>query len=289
MSADQTVLGPKNERVRALRRLATQRRVRRAEGLALVEGPRLVAEALAGRRTAHRVREVFHEIDLAPDSLDRAIELGVVLTRVAPGALAKVLDTVTPQPVVATVTFSGEEVAIEDLPPERPVLVLVDLRDPGNLGTLLRTAEAAGCGAVVLAGSCCDPSSPKVVRAAAGSWLRSTIIELDDPIGVVERFRSTGRPVFAAALDGDAESFWTSDLARAAIVIGNEAHGLDDVVVAACGASVIIPFDGPTESLNAAMAGAVLAFEAFRQRSTATIGPAAETRSTNPNPSDRLM
>ncbi len=272
MRADETVLGPKNQRVRALRRLATQRRVRRAEGLALVEGPRLVAEALADHDTVGRVREVFHEIDLDPASVATARHHGVALTRVAPGSLAKVLDTVTPQPVVATVVFSSEELALEDLPLERPVLVLVDLRDPGNLGTLLRAAEASGCGGVILAGSCCDPSSPKVVRAAAGSWLRTTIIELDDPLDVIDRFRAHGRRVVAAALDHRAETMWTSDLARAAIVIGNEAHGLDEAVVAACSAVVVIPFDGPTESLNAAMAGAVLAFEALRQR----LGP--ETR-----------
>lgn len=264
MSRRDLVLGPTNARVRALRRLATQRRDRRVQGVALVEGPTLVREALSSDSTIGRIREIYTEVPLDRDDQRRADEASIPVTLVEPGVLAGVLDTVTPQPVVAIVeTASG---SLDLLALDRPVLVLVEVRDPGNLGTLIRTAEAAGCAGVVLAGNCVDPTNPKVVRSSAGSWLRTTIVEDADVGAVIAGLADQGRPIVAAALDADSTDMWHTDLTCAAILLGNEAHGLPAEVVARADATVIIPFDGPTESLNVGVAGAVLAFEALRQR-----------------------
>ncbi|MEZ5226448.1 MAG: RNA methyltransferase [Acidimicrobiales bacterium] len=203
MSRRDLVLGPNNARVRALRRLATQRRDRRVEGVALVEGPTLVAEALSDDRIIGRVREVFTESPLERSAQARADDASIPVTFVEAGVLDKVLDTVTPQPIVAVVeTLSA---SIELLATDRPVLVLVDVRDPGNLGTLIRTAEASGCAGVVLAGTCVDPTNPKVVRASAGSWLRTIVVEDRDIGAVIDGLADQRRPIVAAALvDGAA-------------------------------------------------------------------------------------
>ncbi|MEZ5379756.1 MAG: RNA methyltransferase [Acidimicrobiales bacterium] len=264
MSRRDLVLGPNNARVRALRRLATQRRDRRVEGVALVEGPTLVAEALSDDRIIGRVREVFTESPLERSAQARADDASIPVTFVEAGVLDKVLDTVTPQPIVAVVeTLSA---SIELLATDRPVLVLVDVRDPGNLGTLIRTAEASGCAGVVLAGTCVDPTNPKVVRASAGSWLRTIVVEDRDIGAVIDGLADQRRPIVAAALVDGARDLWQTDLTRAAILLGNEAHGLPADVIARADTSVVIPFDGPTESLNVGVAGALLAFEALRQR-----------------------
>lgn len=264
MSRRELVLGPNNPRVRALRRLATQRRDRRVEGVALVEGPTLVAEALADDRTIGRVREIFTEQPLDRLDQQRADDHTIEVTLVEAGVLAKVLDTVTPQPVVAVVETASA--SLELLVGDRPVLVLVDVRDPGNLGTLIRAAEASGCAGVVLTGSCVDPTNPKVVRSSAGSWLRTIVVEDSDVGAVMAGLADQDRPIVAAALGEASVDMWQTDLTRAAIMLGNEAHGLPAEVVARADASVIIPFDGPTESLNVGVAGALLAFEALRQR-----------------------
>ena len=264
MSRSELVLGPNNPRVRALRRLATQRRDRRVQGVALVEGPTLVAEALGNDDTIGRIREIYTENPLERDSQQRADLASIAVTLVEPGVLDKALDTVSPQPVVAIVEQSSA--SLESLPLDRPVLMLVDVRDPGNMGTLIRTAEASGCAGVVLAGSCVDPSNPKVVRSSAGSWLRTPIVELPDAFETLAVLSAQSRPTLAAALVPGAVEMWHADLGRAVIVLGNEAHGLSPEVVEACDAAVIIPFDGPTESLNVGVAGALLAFEGLRQR-----------------------
>jgi TrmH family RNA methyltransferase len=232
--------------------------------VALVEGPVLVAEALADASTRARIREIYTESVLDPASSQFAAAAGIPVCAVAPGGLDRVLDTVTPQPVVAVVT--SVSAPLDRLGSDRPVVMLVDVRDPGNLGTLIRTAEAAGCAGLVLAGSCVDASNPKVVRAAAGAWMRSTIVEIADPLLAIEQLRATGRRVVATALRPSAVSLYDTDLRSAAVVLGNEAHGLSDDVIDAADSVMIIDFDGPTESLNVAVAGAVCVFEALRQR-----------------------
>jgi TrmH family RNA methyltransferase len=250
--------------------LINQRRARREQGVVVIEGPTLVAEVLADESLRARTRAIYIDSRFADEPGAEQVRAasdrfaGTVVHTVAAGVLERVLDTVAPQPVAAVVATVGHPVTA--LGVDRPVLVCVDVRDPGNLGTLIRAAEAAGCAGIVLAGHCVDPTSPKVVRAAAGAWLRSVIVEIGSPVDAFDALRSTGRPVIAAALAAGAVSMWEADLARAAIALGNEASGLSPELVAMADSAVSIPFDGPTESLNVGVAGAVLAFESLRQR-----------------------
>ncbi|MEL6985816.1 MAG: RNA methyltransferase, partial [Actinomycetota bacterium] len=170
-----------------------------------------------------------------------------------------------PMPIAAVASWPA--LADDDLlADERPILVAVELRDPGNLGTIIRTAEAAGLAGVLVTGASVDRFSPKVVRASAGSLFRLPVMSTDDPVGTVAMLQDRGRPVVAAVVASGAVPYDHQDLSGAAILLGNEPHGLPAEVVAAVDRPVTIPMAPGVESLNVAAAASVLCFEAARQR-----------------------
>lgn len=250
------MLSSKSQQLKRIKRLGSQAQARRDEGVMVVEGPTLVVEALASRL---RVEAVYAEEGAAlPPELQT---IDVVWT--LPGALRSVLSTVSPQPVVAVV--ATPEWTVEDLDPARPVLVIVEGRDPGNVGTLWRTAEAAGFAGIVLTQDSVDPTNSKVIRASAGAAFRLPVVGAGSAVELFDVLRAQGRSVLATALGADSQPHDTVDLRTAAIVLGNEAHGLPAEVIAAADAVIRIELAGPTESLNVAAAGAVLCFEALHQ------------------------
>lgn len=141
-------------------------------------------------------------------------------------------------------------------------LLLEDVQDPGNLGSMLRSAAAAGCDAVFLSRGCADAWSPKVLRAAMGGHFVLTVVEEADLLRVAAQF---GGEVFAASLDGKSTLFDCSLRGRVGFAIGNEGAGLSASLQAVC-QPFIIPMPGKVESLNAAAAAAICLFEAVRQR-----------------------
>ena len=143
------------------------------------------------------------------------------------------------------------------------VLLLDGLQDPGNLGTILRTAEAFALGAVVLCEGCADPFSPKVVRSTMGAVFRLPVWCTDAETLHV-RLRDAGLPLYGAALRDDTADVRALPLHRCAIAIGSEGRGLTAQVLALCDRTVRIPMEAHCESLNAAMAAAVLLWEAYR-------------------------
>jgi TrmH family RNA methyltransferase len=248
--------------------------VRSAEGLFLVDGPVLLTEALEAGAS---VRTVYVEGDAARDAVhravDAAVDAGVRVREVMPGTLAKVLDLTTPQAVVAVVERT--DAGLVDLVSEaartgRPLLVLEAVADPGNVGTLVRTAEAAGCAGVALLGACADRFNPKTVRSTAGAVFRVPVAEVDEVAELADVLTESGVALVGAA-GGVGEAPEDTDLRGAvAIVVGSEAHGLSADVLGQCDRTVSIPMAGRVESLNAAVAGSVLAFEAARQRRAGT-------------------
>lgn len=189
----------------------------------------------------------------------RARGLGSRCYELAPGVMARVADTVTPQPVMAVFPM----VHVDAVPPDaRLVVVMADVRDPGNAGTVLRTADAAGVDAVVCCGGTVDPYNPKTVRSSAGSVFHVPLVLGEDAVTVLTALggmRRLGTVVRGgedyAAID------WT---VPTALVLGNEASGLPATLP--LDGAVGIPMAGRAESLNVGMACAVLCFEALRQR-----------------------
>ncbi len=241
-----------SKHLRALHR----RKERRASGEFLVEGPRVLSDLL---RTGRPVTLVLYtEASLEePDGRDllaRIAEAEIPLELVSEVELRRHSDTVTPQGWLATApipTWTWSDVDGARL------LVLDAVRDPGNVGTLIRAAEALGAGGVVMLPGTADPWNPKVVRAASGSSLRLPVFEAgwDD---VLARLREWGTPVWVAEADGDIVGRGDPRPRHVAVVLGNEGEGVSVRVRAAADRIIAIPMRGEVESLNAAIAGAIL-------------------------------
>lgn len=242
----------------ALRRLLTSRAARRSEGLFVVEGPRLLAEALAAPLPVH---DVYVE--------DGAAWPGATLVR--PGTLDRLGDVVTSQGVLAVVGAPDERLGPRLLaggvPATAPlVLVLVAVADPGNVGTILRTAEAVGA-TVLCCGKGVDPLAPKVVRAAAGAAFRVPYAVVDDPGEALAWCEAEGLSLLATVVEGGEELYDRDLRGPVAVVLGSEAQGLPPEVVQRAGVRpTTLPMAGGVESLNVAMAATAIAFEAWRQR-----------------------
>lgn len=256
---DAAPTSPKSDRVRWVRAL-DRRALRMERGLFRVEGPQAVREAL--RFPAGGTIESLYLTDEAaerhPDIAgdERA-------QRVPASVIAAMSEASTPQGVVAIARLPHQP--LDDISgPVALVAIAVDVRDPGNLGTMIRTADAAGANAFIAANSCVDPYSPKVVRAAVGShWHLPLVCEIT--VGEAIAWSSSqGLQVLAADGNGDRTLDSINLAAPTAWLLGNEAWGLPADVVAAADASVGVPIYGQAESLNVAVAAAVLLYASAR-------------------------
>lgn len=257
-------------RVAAARRL-TRRKARRDEGAFLAEGPQAVREALAwAAERGGGVRELFatrQALDAHPDLIDRARDSSVTVSMLTDRAAAGLSETVTPQGMVAY--CEALDVPFDALPAPTLVAVLVDVRDPGNAGTVLRTADAAGAAAVVFAGESVDPYNGKCVRASAGSLFHLAVVRDLPTAQAMQAVRLAGLRVLAATGDGDTDLFDLPDDLLAgptAWVFGNEARGLRDADAARAEMRVRVPIAGRAESLNLAAAAAVCLYASARAR-----------------------
>ena len=146
------------------------------------------------------------------------------------------------------------------------ILMLESLRDPGNMGTVLRTAAAFGIDAVIVSRDCADVYNPKTVRAAMGALFKVSVLSCDDFIGAIEILKNSGRRVYAAALDKNAVRLDEAEFERFdTAVIGNEGHGLSQNAVSACTKSLYIPMEDGCESLNAAIAASVIMWSMYKK------------------------
>lgn len=210
---------------------------------------------------------VFAEPAADPTLLERAEHAGAPVYAVGEGVLESAIDTVTPQPVASIAPMDDVTLdhALDTLRLDQ-VLVLVGLGDPGNLGTLLRSADATGVGLVVCADNTVDPYSPKSVRASAGALFRLRVVREAAAMDTVAALRAEGLRCLGTVVR-DGIPYDQIDLTRPwAIVLGNEAHGLPAIVQRQLDELLTIPMRGPAESLNVGMAGTVVCFEALRQR-----------------------
>jgi RNA methyltransferase, TrmH family len=252
------VTSSSNPRVAAARRLR-RRSQREATGLILVEGERVISEALA----LGVVEDLFVTADAAQLASDaEASDLRPLW--VSTSVLRSLSDAVTPQGAVAMVR--SPLIPLPEVSSWSLVLVLDRVRDPGNAGTLLRAAVAAGASAVIFTGGSVDPGNPKTVRASAGALFRVPVASGAGLEHVVELAHGAGATIVGAAASAKL-SLYEADLrGPLAVVVGNEAHGLSGDRRDLLDETVRIPMPGPQESLNVSIAGALVLFEAVRQR-----------------------
>lgn len=259
---------PRSPRVRAVAKL-TKRSAREATGLFLLEGPQAVREAI--RYRPHGIEDLFATptaLDKHTDLRDAAAEAGITVTFTTEAVLDGMADTVTPQGVVAVARQFPT--SVRDVFEAGPSLLAIceEVRDPGNLGTIIRAADAAGADAVVLTGRTVDPYNPKVVRATTGSLFHIPVALGGELEGVLDRARQAGVRVIAADVKGD-DLLGARDLLvdPTAWLFGNEARGLSDEALARADVALRLPIYGRAESLNLATAASVCLYEsAFAQR-----------------------
>jgi TrmH family RNA methyltransferase len=248
-----------NERVKLIRTLQAQAKARAREKLFVIEGERLLVEAV---RAHAPLRMVLHSGGLKPPQrslLNQAARLGAEIEEVSPEILKACSDTTSPPGMLAVVPWVEAPLAA----PLEFVLLADGLANPGNLGTVLRTAEAFGVQAVFLMPGCVDAYNPKVVRGAMGAHFRLPVVESTWPEAQA-RLRAF-RLYLAEASQGTPcdEISWRG---RIGLILGSEAEGAGALARAAASARVRIPMPGSAESLNAVVAAGILLYQAARQR-----------------------
>ena len=253
-------LSASNARVKDMRKLS--RRSARAERrLFLADGPKAVEGALA--------RGVVEEVFATEAAMAQYAELLgdlAVVTLVEPRAIELLSDSVSPAGLVGVCRFL--DVALTELTAPRLVAICADVRDPGNAGTVIRCADAAGADAVVLAGDAVDLYNPKTIRASVGSAFHLPVAIERDPLRAVAWARSAGLEVLAADMDGE-DLFGTELGGPTAWLFGNEAWGLPAELRAAADRVVSIPIYGGAESLNLSTAAAVCLYASARAHRSA--------------------
>jgi len=297
-------LGARDQRVQRLRRLLRRSSVRDTEHAFVAEGVKLVEAALDAGAPVELLFVAADWRSSAPAVavVERAARAGLVIFELGPGIMERVADTVSPQSVCAVV--EAVDIGLDELlsgrqprgfrfpsgagprsvpsgpgprsvpsgsgPERRPdlVLVCVDVRDPGNLGAVLRIAGATGVKGVICCAGTVDPFNPKVVRASAGAVFRVPLVVGATPAEALGALAEFGFRCWATVPHGGTD-YAVADLeGPTALVLGNEGAGLPAEVVSGLNGSLTIPMEDGTESLNVAMTVAVLCFDAVRRRRT---------------------
>ena len=252
----------KNERLRDVVRLASSSHERRKSGRCVLEGVHLIdvyCERIGAPQTLVVLDEALGRDDIASLVARVPAPRTIVVRRALFAEIASL-----PADVAALAVVPTPENRVTA--PGRFCLLLEDVQDPGNVGTIVRTAAAAGVDRVLLSRDCAFAWSPKALRAGQGAHFLTTVVERIDLRAWVDAFRAAGGRAFATVVT-DAASVYRADLrGRVAIAIGREGSGLSPALAQACDARIAIPMAGGSESLNAAAAAAVVLFEAVRQR-----------------------
>lgn len=253
-------LGATNKRIKQIASWQRSSKDRREAGVFIVEGIKMFREA-----PADWIKEVY----MTPEMYDEIGDPGCTFSLVEGDVFAKISDTQTPQGVL-TVLKRPDHSIEEIIKPKdglKPLIVVLEnLQDPGNLGTILRVGEAAGVTGIIMSKGTVDIFNPKVVRSTMGSIYRMPFIVADDLSDVLKKLKENGITSYAAHLQGS-EIYTEYDYTKGtAFMVGNEGNGLTDEITALADKKLLIPMEGSVESLNAGIATAVLVYEAHRQR-----------------------
>ena len=260
------ITGLTNPQVKQVCAYVKKKKERDRDGVFVAEGERLVTEAPRERIVSLYVSASYRP-EKSGDAERFLASCGSGVQRVSDEVFAKMSDTKTPQGILAVVKRAE---APREVPAsgKGPLLVLESIQDPGNLGTILRTAEAAGAAGILLCAGTADVYQPKVVRASMGSIFRVPLLPQKKESGFEETakvLREKGYRIVCADADGDTDYDKYDWKQKTALVIGNEANGLSEEAAGGADTLLRIPMEGKNESLNAAVATAVLLFEAARQ------------------------
>lgn len=250
-----------NSRVKRLVQLNQKAKARREEDIFVVEGVKMFLEAPKEKLREVYVSESFLEKCSCREQLEKT-GYEVVSDQV----FAKISDTCTPQGILCIVEQFHYDIE-QMLRKENPVFLLLEnIQDPGNLGTMLRTGEGAGISGVIMSRDTVDLYNPKVIRSTMGSIYRMPFLYAEDFVGAIKKVQRAGVSVYAAHLKGKTSYIRQDYRKSTAFLIGNEGNGLKEETAELADVYIRIPMEGQVESLNAAVAASVLMYEAHRQR-----------------------
>jgi len=248
----ETITSRKNPLIQTLRALSADAACRRAQGLFLCDGRKTLQEALHSGASVHTV--------LWKGSAE-SVEL--------PAGVAQVLLPPELYDYVCPLKNSPGPLFTVRIPERKAdaainnAIILENVQDPGNVGTVIRTANAFRIGAVILCGDCADLYSPKTVRATMGAIFRQRVLTVERE-ALPALLKKNGLPLYAAALSACAQDIHALDLHRSAVAVGSEGRGLSEAFLSLCDGQLIIPMNPDSESLNAAVAASVIMWEMFR-------------------------
>ena len=250
-----------NSKVKKLVLLMQKAKARREQDVFVTEGIKMFMEANLEMITEVYVSESFYEKKIAREKIEQC-HYEVLSDEL----FKKVSDTQTPQGIMCV--MKQYHYKLEDLfRKKNPMfLILEDIQDPGNLGTMVRTAEGAGVDGIIMSKKTVDIYNPKTIRSTMGSIYRMPFLYTDDLIAVMKQLKEKGIKLYAAHLQGEKFYHQLDFSGGTAFLIGNEGNGLKDETAKAADVYMKIPMQGQVESLNAAVASVILMYEAARQR-----------------------
>ncbi len=262
----ENITGRQNSLIVRLSKIS-DKKYRDAENMFRIDGIKLFSEAV---KSSMKIKYIFIALSRA-EAIKKQLESELimadgVITFVSDEVLAKLTDEAAPQGIVA---FAEKFATVrEAIPESKPFnsLYLSEIRDPGNLGTMIRTAYAFGVNRIFIRRDCADIYSPKVIRASMGTVFRQVIEITDNDELLCEKVHGSNCKLYAAALDRDAKKLGSFNLGeRVCICVGNEGHGLTEELISKCDNTVFIPMKEGCESLNVASAATVLIWEMCRK------------------------
>lgn len=259
-----------NPQIKEIIKLQKTSKHRKKTSAFIAEGTKLLLEAAVH----DNIKKIYISESLYKEEYDKSTDLSFKITKllsknpyeiVSDDIFEKISDTVTTQGILGVVSLP--KYSIDDIiSDERHVwLLLDDLRDPGNLGTIMRTAEGAGISGIIMSKGTVDLFNPKTVRATMGAIFRMPYIYVEDIVSVIEMIKKAGYNVYGTAMQGSIIYYEADYTQGAGIVIGNEANGISDRVFNSLTGSISIPMEGELESLNAAVSAAIVMYEVARQ------------------------
>lgn len=255
-----------NQQIKNLVLLQTKSKAREKQNAFVIEGIKMFEEVRSQSKDSliktYVAESFYHEVCLSTPNYFEGIDYEIVTDQV----FKEISETMTPQGILAVVkkpSYNLESMVNKE---NATLMVLEDIRDPGNLGTIIRTAEGAGVTGIILSSSSVDIFNPKVIRSTMGAIYRVPFVYVDDIVAILEKLHEKGVSSYAAHLS--ATNFYDEIIypKKTAMIIGNEANGIKEETAKIASEYIKIPMEGNVESLNAGVAAAILMYEVYRQR-----------------------
>lgn len=257
-----------NANVKLFQKLVSSKKARNEHNMFPLEGLRLIEDAILENLELHFIFVAEKSAEKYSEALDLLEKSGYddKIFTITHDVEQKICDTVTPQGIYAVCKKLDKFFYADKILSDGKYIILNNIQDPGNIGTIIRTADALGIDGVILTGGCCDIYNPKVVRSTMGSMFRMNILECDEISTVLSAFDEKKITTFAAIIDTDAMSLTECDFTvGCGVVIGNEGNGLEQQVINLCKTRMTIKMNGNINSINAAMAAGIIMWEMLRQ------------------------